>query len=55
MEQPEGVIVPGKEKKVCRVVKLLYGIKQAHKQWHAKFDQTMLANRFKINQCDKCV
>ena len=24
MEQPEGFIVPGKEKKVCRLVKSLY-------------------------------
>ena len=39
MEQPEGFIVPGKEKKACRLVKLLYGLKQAPKQWHAKFDQ----------------
>ena len=31
MEQPEGFIVPGKEKKVCRLVKSLYGLKQAPK------------------------
>ena len=48
MEQPEGFIVTGKEKKVCRLVKSLYGLKQAPKQWHAKFDQIMLANGFKI-------
>ena len=28
-EQPEGFIVPGNEKKVCRLVKSLYGLKQA--------------------------
>ena len=55
MEQPEGFVVPGKEEKVCRLVKSLYGLKQAPKQWHAKFDQTMLTNGFKINECDKCV
>ena len=38
-----------------RLVKSLYGLKQAPKQWHAKFDQVMLANGFKINKCDKCV
>ena len=27
MEQPEGFIVPGQEKKVCRLVKSLYGLK----------------------------
>ena len=54
-EQPEGFVVPGKEEKVCRLVKSLYGLKQAPKQWHAKFDQIMLANGFKINECDKCI
>ncbi|KAL0285668.1 UNVERIFIED_CONTAM: Retrovirus-related Pol polyprotein from transposon TNT 1-94 [Sesamum angustifolium] len=55
MEQPEGFVVPGQEKKVCRLVKSLYGLKQSHKQWHEKFDRTMLSNGFKINECDKCV
>ncbi|KAL0296315.1 UNVERIFIED_CONTAM: Retrovirus-related Pol polyprotein from transposon TNT 1-94 [Sesamum radiatum] len=55
MEQPEGFVVPGQEKKVCRLVKSLYGLKQAPKQWHEKFDRTMLSNGFKINDCDKCV
>ena len=55
MEQPKGFIVSGKEKKVFRLVKSLYGLNQAPKQWHAKFDQIMLTNGFKINECDKCV
>ena len=29
MEQPEGFVVPGQEKKVCRLVKSLYGLKKA--------------------------
>ena len=55
MEQPEGFIVPRQENKVCRLIKSLYGRKQAPKQWHAKFDKVMLSNGFKINECDKCV
>ena len=55
MEQPEGFIVPGQEKKVCRLVKSLYGLKQAPMQWHEKFDSVMMKNGFKINECDKCV
>ena len=55
IEQPDGFVVPGKENKVCKLIKSLYGLKQAPKQWHAKFDQTMLSNGFKINECDKCV
>ena len=32
IEQPEGFVVPGKEKKVCKLIKSLYGLKQAPKQ-----------------------
>ena len=55
LEQPEGFIVSGQEQKVCRLIKSLYGLKQTPKQWHAKFDEVMLSNGFKINECDKCV
>ena len=55
VKQPEGFLVPGEEDKVCRLVKLLYGLKRAPKQWHAKFDQIILANGFRINECDKFV
>ena len=55
MEQPEGFVAPGQEKKVCKLVKSLYGLKQAPKQWHQKFDNVVLANGFKINECDKCI
>ena len=55
MEQPEGFVVQGQENKVCKLVKSLYGLKQAPKQWHEKFDHTMLSHGFKINECDKRV
>ncbi|PHT29747.1 hypothetical protein CQW23_30665 [Capsicum baccatum] len=41
IEQPEGCVVPGKENKVFRLLKSLYVLKQAPKQWHTKFDQTI--------------
>ena len=55
MEQHEGFIAPGKENKVCRLIKSLYGLKQAPKQWHEKFDQVLLNDGFKINESDNCV
>ncbi|XP_074374081.1 uncharacterized protein LOC141714461 [Apium graveolens] len=50
----DGFIVPVKERKVCRLVKSLYGLKQALMKWHEKFDEVVLANDFKINECDRC-
>ena len=55
MEQPERFIVLGQENKVCRLVKSLYGLKQALKQWYEKFNNVMMSNGFKTNECDKCV
>ena len=53
MDQPEGFISLGQEKKVCRLVKSLYGLKRAPKKWHEKFDKVMMSNGFTINECDK--
>nr|GEV01052.1 zinc finger, CCHC-type [Tanacetum cinerariifolium] len=55
MKQPKGFIMPSNEHKVCKLVKSLYGLKQAHKQWHQKFDEVVLSSGFHLNQSDKCV
>ncbi|PHU14405.1 Calcineurin B-like protein 4 [Capsicum chinense] len=34
IEQPEDFVVPGNQKKVCKLIKSLYGLKQAPKQWY---------------------
>ena len=41
--------------KKSKLVKSLYGLKQASKQWHEQFDNIMMSHGFKINECDKCV
>ena len=45
MEQPEGFSALGQEKKVYKLVKSLYELKQALKQWHEKIDNIMIKNQ----------
>jgi hypothetical protein len=55
MTQPDGFIVKGQEDKVCKLLKSLYGLKQASKQWHEKFDITLISVGFSVNEADRCV
>jgi hypothetical protein len=40
---------------VCKLLKSPYGLKQAPKQWHEKFDTTLTSAGFAINEADRCV
>ncbi|GKF55119.1 zinc finger, CCHC-type containing protein, partial [Tanacetum coccineum] len=55
MNQPLGFIMLGNENKVCKLIKSLYRLQQAPKQWHQKFDEVVLSNGYLLNQADKCV
>ena len=46
MDQPDGFVANGQEGKVCKLLKSLYGLKQAPKQWHEKFDRTLISADF---------
>ena len=39
----------------CKLLKYLYGFKQAPKQWHKKFDRTLTSVGFAVNEVDRCV
>ena len=55
MEQPDGFVLDGQEGKVCKLLKSLYGLRQAPKQWHEKFERTLTSTGFVANEADKCV
>ena len=55
MDQPDGFVVKGQESRVCKLLKSLYDVKQAPKQWHEKFDRTLTSAGFVINEADRCV
>ncbi|XP_074337415.1 uncharacterized protein LOC141674603 [Apium graveolens] len=55
IKQPEGFVMSGSEHNVCKLKKSFYGLKQAPKDWHQKFDSVVLSNGFLLNQADKCV
>jgi hypothetical protein len=55
MEQPTRFVANGQKGMVCKLLKSLYGLKQAFKHWHEKFDRTLTSVGFVVNEADKCV
>ena len=43
MKQPEGLVIPDQEKKVYKLIRSMYGLKQAPKQLHQKFEEAVLS------------
>ena len=55
ISQPIGFEEVGKDHMVCKLQKSIYGLKQAFRQWHLKFDEIVTANGFKENIVDQCI
>jgi hypothetical protein len=55
MDQPDGFAVKGQERMVCKLLKSLYDLNQAPKQWYEKFDKTLTSVGFVVNEADKYV
>ena len=52
MEQPEGFVEKGKEKKVCQLGKAIYGLKQAALQWNKQLHKSLLEMGFTCCKSD---
>ena len=55
MEQPEGFVVNRKENHVCKLRKILYGLKQALRHWYLKFESVIENQGYKKTSSDHCV
>ncbi|GKA65389.1 ribonuclease H-like domain-containing protein, partial [Tanacetum coccineum] len=51
MDLPEGYYSPD-DKRVCKLKKSIYGLKQAHRQWNAKLTQILIECGFKQSKSD---
>ena len=52
MDKPAGFLVEGQEGNVCKPLISLYGLKEAPKQWHKKFDKILKSAGFAMNEAD---
>lgn len=52
MELPQGFTSQGESGVVCRLVKYLYGLKQASRQWNLKLTETLLSSCFHQSSLD---
>ncbi|KAJ9558542.1 hypothetical protein OSB04_013156 [Centaurea solstitialis] len=55
MEQPEGFIDSKNPNKVCKLLKSIYGLKQASKSWNLHFDERIKEFGFAKSEFEPCV
>jgi hypothetical protein len=55
MRVPEGIVEPGKEGWLWRLLKAIYGLKQAGRQWKKKLDEIMRELGFEKSAADDCL
>jgi hypothetical protein len=55
MEQPPGFEAPGKEEWVMRLMKSIYGMKQASRIWNQMLHKAISDMGFERLQCEWCI
>ncbi|KAJ9561764.1 hypothetical protein OSB04_006924 [Centaurea solstitialis] len=55
MQQPEGFVDPKNPNKVCKLLKSIYGLKQASRSWNLHFDERIKESAFTKSEFEPCV
>jgi Reverse transcriptase (RNA-dependent DNA polymerase)/Integrase core domain len=55
MSQPEGFVDPKNKGKICKLLKSIYGLKQASRSWNLRFDEAIIGFGFIKNEDEPCV
>ena len=55
MTQPKGFVDPKNPKKVCKLQRSIYGLKQASQSWNLRFDEAIKEFGFIKNEDEPCV
>jgi hypothetical protein len=55
MTQPEGFVDPKHDRKICKLQKFIYGLKQASQSWNLCFDEVVKGFGFIKNVEEPCV
>ncbi|KAM1515934.1 hypothetical protein ACFX10_014988 [Malus domestica] len=55
MAQPEGFVSKFEKTKVCKLLRSIYGLKQASRSWNIRFDTEIKSFGFTQNEDDNCV
>ena len=55
MIQPKGFVDPRFPKMVCKLLRSIYGLKQASRRWNIHFDETVKEFGFIQNKDEPCV
>ena len=53
--QPKNFMFGDPKKMVCKLMRSIYGLKQASRQWYYKFHQVIVSFGFEINMVDECI
>ncbi|KAK8609034.1 hypothetical protein V6N13_025341 [Hibiscus sabdariffa] len=55
MTQPEGFVTPDNARKVCKLQRSIYGLKQASRSWNLRFNEAIQQFGFIRNEDEPCV